>query len=145
MSQSPYIDDLKKTLETTIEMRDRLKLRISMLTDMCSDMEKYNAYEINEFRITMIKSQGEVDAIQKVINEKTSYFEQYAKEYELDRQETIKNYDRIVEIAKRNAEKIPAVHHSLSSVKWDVQKESEEARVFFYKRLKGILEKANAL
>ena len=136
-----YLDDLKATLNTTIEMRDRLTYRLKYLTERCQFTEKYDDYDINEFKITMIKSQGEIDVLNKIIKEKTEYFENYAKEYELDLEETKKNYDSMIAKAKSLQAKSPALQHALGSVKWEVQKESEEARVFFYKRLKDIVNK----
>jgi hypothetical protein len=136
-----YLDDLKKTLDTTIEMRDRLKFRIESLNEKCKNTRDHDDYDVNEFRITIIKTQGEIDVLDKIIKEKTEYFENYAKEYEFDLAETEKYYDRLIEKAKTLKDKSPALQHALGSVKWDVQKESEEARVFFYKRLKDIINK----
>jgi len=136
-----YLDDLKKTLDTTIEMRDRLNSRIKFLKERCEITREYDEYDTNEFKITIIKTQGEIDVLNKIIKEKTEYFENYAKEYEFDLAETEKYYDSLIAKAKTLKDKSPALQHALGSVKWDVQKESEEARVFFYKRLKEIINK----
>lgn len=136
-----YLEDLKKTLDTTIEMRERLKKRISFLKEKSEFTRDYDEYEVNEFGITIIKTQGEIDVLDKIIKEKTEYFENYAKEYEHDLAETNKYYDTMVAKAKSLMDKSPALQHALKSVKWDVQKDSEEARVFFYKRLKEIINK----
>ena len=139
--ESTYLKSLNDTIKDTIEMRDRLVFRNNKLEEKFKQVGKYDDYELNEFRILMLKTQGEINALNKVINEKQEYFKNYASEYEKDLKECNVNYDAVIEKAKLLKNKRSDIANALNTVKWDVQKENEEARVFFYKRLKDLLAK----
>jgi hypothetical protein len=139
--ESTYLKSLMDSIKETIEMRDRLNFRIKAINEKIKNNRDYDEYDINEFHITIIKTQGEVNALTRVINEKEEYFKNYAKEYEKDLKETNLNYNAIIEKAKLVKDKRKDIANALDTVKWDIQKNSEEARVFFYKRLKDLLAK----
>lgn len=139
--ESTYLKSLNDSIKDTLEMRDRLVFRNNKLEERFKQVNKYDDYELNEFRILMLKTQGEINALNKVINEKQEYFKNYASEYEKDLKECNVNYDAIIEKAKLVKNKRSDIANALNTVKWDVQKENEEARVFFYKRLKDLLAK----
>ena len=139
--ESTYLKSLNDSIKDTLEMRDRLVFRNNKLEERFKQLNKYDDYELNEFRILMLKTQGEINALNKVINEKQEYFKNYASEYEKDLKECNVNYDSVIEKAKLVKNKRSDIANALNTVKWDVQKENEEARVFFYKRLKDLLAK----
>ena len=139
--KSEYLNKLMDTIKDTIEMRDRLQFRNDSLNKMLLQVDKYSDYELNEFRITIMKTKNEIDVLNKVITEKENYFKNYAAEYEKDLDETNKNYDSLIQKAKALQNTRIDIGQALNTVKWDLQKESEEARVFFYKRLKGLMSK----
>lgn len=139
--ESTYLKSLNDSIKDTLEMRDRLVFRNNKLEERFKQVNKYDDYELNEFRILMLKTQGEINALNKVINEKQEYFKNYASEYEKDLKECNVNYDAVIEKAKLLKNKRSDIANALNTVKWDVQKENEEARVFFYKRLKDLLAK----
>jgi hypothetical protein len=139
--ESTYLKSLMDSIKETIDMRDRLNFRIKAINEKIKNNRDYDEYDINEFHITIIKTQGEVNALTRVINEKEQYFKNYAEEYERDLKETNLNYNAIIEKAKLVKDKRKDIANALDTVKWDIQKNSEEARVFFYKRLKDLLAK----
>lgn len=139
--ESTYLKSLNDSIKDTLEMRDRLVFRNNKLEERFKQVNKYDDYELNEFRILILKTQGEINALNKVINEKQEYFKNYASEYEKDLKECNVNYDAVIEKAKLVKNKRSDIANALNTVKWDVQKENEEARVFFYKRLKDLLAK----
>ena len=137
--ESTYLKSLNDTIKDTIEMRDRLVFRNNKLEEKFKQVHKYDDYELNEFRILMLKTQSEIDVLNKVISEKQEYFKNYAQEYEKDLEETNKNYDSLIAKAKAVQNTRSDIAQTLNTVKWDVQKQNEEARVFFYKRLKALM------
>jgi hypothetical protein len=139
--ESTYLKSLMDSIKETIEMRDRLNFRIKAINEKIKNNRDYDEYDINEFHITLIKTQGEVNALTRVINEKQEYFKNYAEEYQRDLKECNVNYDAVVEKAKLVKSKRPDIANALDTVKWDIQKNNEEAKVFFYKRLKDLLAK----
>lgn len=139
--ESSYLKSLNDTIKDTLEMRDRLVFRNSKLEEKFKQVNKYDDYELNEFRILMLKTQSEISVLNKVIHEKQEYFKNYAAEYERDLKECNLNYDAIIEKAKLVKNNRQDIANALNTVKWDIQKQSEEARVFFYKRLKDLLAK----
>ena len=139
--ESAYLKSLMDTIKDTIEMRDRLNFRIKAINEKIKNNRDYDEYDINEFHITLIKTQSELTVLNKVIYEKETYFKNYAAEYERDLKECNLNYDSIIEKAKLVKSKRADIANALDTVKWDLQKENEEARVFFYKRLKDLLAK----
>jgi hypothetical protein len=140
-TNSNYLQKLLSTIDLNVEMRDRLVFRNDKLKEMFKQDDKYSDYELNEFRITMIKTENEIDVMNKVIKEKTEYFQNYAKEYENDLQEMNLNYKKVLQKAEDLRKKIKAIDHALSTVKWDMIENNEENKVFFYKRLRDLIAK----
>lgn len=138
---SKYLESLVATIATSEEMLKRLKTRNEMLAEREKAPEGFSAYDLNEFGILRIKTQGEIDVLEKVIKEKKDYFEKYAEEYKKDLAETREKYADLVAFAKTKINSNKAINHALTSVKWDIQEKDEDARVFFYKRLRDIISK----
>jgi len=66
-TNSNYLQKLLSTIDLNVEMRDRLMFRNDKLKEMFKQDDKYSDYELNEFRITMIKTENEIDVMNKVI------------------------------------------------------------------------------
>ena len=141
-TNSPYLQKLLSTVALNEEVLERLKFRITKLEEKCK-LSTTDEYDFNEYRITIIKTQNEIDVLSKVIKEKKEYFEMYAKEYESDLQEMKQNFANIVRKAKEVRGKSKPIDHALSTVNWGMleMEQHEEEKVFFYKKLKGLLAK----
>jgi hypothetical protein len=133
--ETPYIDNLKATLETQKCLLSLLENRIVYLTTEIGNAEVEH-YHLNEAKINVIKTQAEIETLKKVIAEKTTYFEKYAVNFEIEYAEMEKKYDKLIENAYLRAAKNTNLKSILDRVNKDVLKTDKEAKLLFYKTLK---------
>ena len=62
-----YLEELQSTLDTSKEMLGLLEKRIELLSD---EHFAYSEYEVNEKKINIIKTQGEINTLRSIIFEK---------------------------------------------------------------------------
>lgn len=132
----PYMVVLQETLNTTKQMLECLEKRKVLIT---IDMVKKNEYERNEIQITLIRTQGEIDTLKKIISEKENYFIKFIQEFAKDAEEVDKNYDNVLKEAKAQSYQVKGIADTLKSVKWDIMENNIEVKIHFYKRLKALL------
>jgi hypothetical protein len=132
----PYLQNLKNTLVTQKTMKECLEKRLFLIH---LDYVNKSEYEKNEIEITKIKTQGEIDVLKRVIDEKESYFIKYMKQFVVDIEEVEKEYDSVLQKAKIKAINNTAITNILNSVNWRVVEENAEVKIYLYKRLKDLL------
>lgn len=139
MNISFYLNDLKTTIQEQIELLNHLKKRIKI-----NESKKANSYlteeELNEICILTIKTKSEVETLTNIINEKESYFEKYAKNFEKDLNETNSNWDNTIGKAKQQALKNANLKPYLDAIErlGDVNTDLDK-KVFIFKRIKPLL------
>lgn len=139
MMNTPYLDSLLATIEKQERLVELLNLRIVHLK---SDIEAKSNHRIKvENDITIIKTEAEVDALQKVISEKRKYFEEYSIWFEQQCKEMDQKYDKLIESAYLNAKKNPDLKTVLDRVDRKLVKTDREAKLNFYQTVRGILTK----
>jgi hypothetical protein len=132
----PYLQNLKNTLVTQKTMKECLEKRLFLIH---LDYVNKSEYEKNEIEITKIKTQGEIDVLKRVIDEKENYFIKYMKQFVVDIEEVEKEYDSVLQKAKIKAINNTAITNILNSVNWRVVEENAEVKIYLYKRLKDLL------
>jgi hypothetical protein len=132
----PYLQNLKNTLVTQKTMKECLEKRLFLIH---LDYANKSEYEKNEIEITKIKTQGEIDVLKRVIDEKENYFIKYMKQFVLDVEEVDREYQNILDKAKIKAINNTEMVNVLDSVNWKVVQENIEVKIHLYKRLKDLL------
>ena len=128
----PYLEVLQETLAVHKKMLDCLEKRLVLVH---IDYALKNEYEKNEIEIVKIKTQGEIDALKKVIKMREEYFINYMKNFSIQMEECEKEYEDILSKAKLNSKVSPI----LDTVNWLAVKENIEVKVKLYQRLKDLL------
>ena len=127
----PYIKELQDTLKTHKKMLDCLEKRLVLIH---IDYATKNEYEKNEIEITKIRTQGEIDALKKVIKAREEYFEKYMQNFVVEIEEAENNFESILAKAKKTQEG----KHLLNFVDWKVIEENAQAKIKLYQRLKNL-------
>ena len=127
----PYIKELQGTLKTHKKMLDCLEKRLVLIH---IDYATKNEYEKNEIEITKIRTQGEIDALKKVIKAREEYFEKYMQNFVVEIEEAENNFENVVAKAKKTQEG----KHLLNFVDWKVIEENAQAKIKLYQRLKNL-------
>lgn len=132
----PYLQQLKNTLVTQKTMKECLEKRLFLIH---LDYVNKSEYEKNEIEIAKIKTQGEIDVLKRVIDEKENYFIKYMKQFVIDIEEVEKEYENIIKKAKIKATTNTEMTNLLGSVNWKNVEENVEVKIHLYKRLKDLL------
>jgi hypothetical protein len=132
----PYLEKLKDTLVTQKRMKECLEKRLVLIS---TDWANKNEYEKNEIEITKIKTQGEIDVLKRVIDEKENYFIKYMQGFIVDMEEVEKEYQNILNKAKIKATTNTEMTNLLGSVNWKAVEEFVDVKIHLYKRLKDML------
>jgi len=132
----PYLQNLKNTLVTQKTMKECLEKRLFLIH---LDYVNKSEFEKNEIEITKIKTQGEIDVLKRVIDEKENYFIKYMKQFVVDIEEVDKEYENIINKAKKKATTNIDMTKLLGSVNWKAVEENIEIKIHLYKRLKDLL------
>jgi len=93
-------------------------------------------HHINEARRNIIKTKAEIDTLKKVLEEKTIYFEKYAKRFEVEYDEMEKNYEMIIKNAHIRASKNNVLKIMLEKVNKEALLTDKEAKLYFYKKVR---------
>ena len=133
--ETPYIDSLKATLKTQNNLLFLLQQRIVYLNTEIADCKSPN-YHTNEAAISIIKTQAEIDTLKKVLEEKTDYFEKYAKHFEVEYNEMMQKYESLMKNAYLRAAKNPVLKKLLDSANKEAINNEKEAKLFFYKKVR---------
>jgi hypothetical protein len=128
----PYLEVLQNTLAVHKKMLDCLEKRLVLVH---IDYALKNEYEKNEIEIVKIKTQGEIDALKKVIKMREEYFINYMKNFAIEMEECEKEYESTLSKAKLNSKVSPI----LDTVNWIAVKENIQIKVKLYQRLKDLL------
>jgi hypothetical protein len=135
MINHPYANNLQNTLNVHKKLLECLEKRLVLIH---TDYALKNEYEKNEIEITKIRTQGEIDSIKKVINERENYFEKYMKQFVIDAEEVEQNYEKVLSNIKKNQDKIVGAKDLLYSVNWKNVEENLEVKIKLYERLKNL-------
>lgn len=133
--ETPYIDTLKATLDTQNLLLQLLIKRVEYLEAEIENCPSEH-YHINEARINIIKTKAEIDTLKKVLEEKTIYFEKYAKRFEVEYDEMEKNYEMIIKNAHIRASKNNVLKIMLEKVNKEALLTDKEAKLYFYKKVR---------
>ena len=136
MINHPYIKNLQETLSTHKKMLDCLEKRLVLIH---TDYATKNEYEKNEIEITKIRTQGEIDAIKKVIKAREEYFEKYMQKFIIDLEDCNNNYENVLAKAKKISITDEELKHFLSLVNWKNVDENTEVKIKFYQKLKDLI------
>ena len=136
MSSTPYLDKLLKTLETTKEL-----IRLHEQKIIIASLEPFDkvAYDKIEIKISCLKSEGEINSLKKVILEKEDYFQNYYTIWEKDSIEMQDNFENVLTKCKELADTNDNLKNTLNKIDFTQIELNKEAKVYIYKRLKGLL------
>jgi hypothetical protein len=132
-----YLQELQSTLDTSKEMLELLNNRVAFL----SVYSHKSPYQINEDKIALLKTKGEINTLRSIIHEKEKYFEKYAKQHEVEVAEMELNYKKMmdmVNIRKKNDDKL---NQLLSRVSMEAVESDIDKKLAFYKTLKSFIAK----
>lgn len=139
----PYADVLEKTLTTQRKMETLLQNKISHLTTIIETQSKTDSfltYTVQEklalvdYEIQLIRVNGELEILKKVIREKENYFKQYMEQFEIDIKEVELRFKNTIAIAKKSTK--PNVVKLLSELNWEDVDNDDEVKIKVYKQLK---------
>lgn len=131
--QHPYLDGLQKNLSVHKKMLEQLILRTTLQPDLKNDFEK------NEHEILLTETIGKIKAKKQMVAEMENYYISYAKEFVSDLDECTRNFDIIVEKAKRLSADHPNIRDIMGKINWEGLKVNAEAKIHVYKRLKKMI------
>ena len=131
-----YLEELQSTLDTSKEMLGLLEKRIEFLKD---EDYIYSEYEINENKINIIKTKGEINTLRSIIFEKEKYFEKFAKQFEVEKAEMEHNFDNILKQIKIRRLKDEKLDNLMKGVDMEKVLSSVETKLAFYKTIKSFL------
>jgi hypothetical protein len=136
MSSTPYLDKLLETLESIKEL---VRLHEEKIKIASTEPFDRLAYDNVEIKISCIKSEGEVNTLKRVISEKEDYFRDYYANWEKDSLEMDNNFNDVfskcMELSKNNEN----LKSTLSKIDMSKIESNREAKVYVYRRLKGLL------
>ena len=139
----PYADTLEKTLETQRKMQSLLENKIICIknivetqnnTDHFINYTNEEKLRVIDHEIQLIRVNGELEVLKKVIREKENYFKQYMEQFEIDIKEVELKFKNTIAIAKKSTK--PHVVKFLSEVNWDAVDNDDEVKIKVYKQLK---------
>lgn len=139
----PYANRLQENLRTQRKMEELLQKKINLLTEMTETVEKTVGFLDNtqseklvhyDHQIQLIKTQGELDILRKIIYEKDMYYKEYMVQFEKDIKEVDEKFKRLVDIAKKSTK--PNVVKLIADIKWDRVDNDDEVKIAVYKQLK---------
>ncbi len=140
----PYAKRLEDSLQTQRNMLTLLESKKTLLKETYEDIEeegnkkfhitKEDQLRVVQKRIDIIRTNGEIDALKKVITEKENYYRGYMEQFVKDEEEVNKRFKHTVDIAKKSTK--PNVQNLLAMVMWDRIEGDIEAKIALYKQLK---------
>jgi hypothetical protein len=130
-----YLEELQSTLDTSKEMLELLNNRIAFL----SVYSHKSPYQINEDKINILKTKGEINTLRSIIFEKEKYFEKFAKQFEVDKNEMESNFDSLLKQVKIKRLKDNKLDNLMKGVNMENVLSSVETKLAFYKTIKSFL------
>lgn len=130
-----YLEELQSTLDTSKEMLQLLNNRIAFL----SVYSHKSPYQINEDKINILKTKGEINTLRSIIFEKEKYFEKFAKQFEVDKTEMESNFDSLLKQVKIKRLKDNKLDNLMKGVNMENVLSSVETKLAFYKTIKSFL------
>jgi len=137
IANKPYLDGLLESLDDTKSLIKALENRIRLFESPDSIDKPF--WEYNEMHILSIKTKAEIKALERVLEEKTKYFEKYSVEFEKRIKLMELNYDETLKRAIELKQTNPVLRIDLENVNWDNVDKSIEVKVHLYERLKKII------
>ena len=136
-TKTPYIEELKATLNATKSIKDMLEKRIELGMNKINDLQ--DEYEQNELKILLVKTRHEIETLQRILHEKETYFEKFYKQHEEDAKEMNKNWSSVMAqaVAMKNTNEV--MKFLIEKTKWDLVESNEEYKIAVYKRIKKTL------
>lgn len=140
----PYAKTLQDNLTTQRKMETLLQQKVIYLLQIIEQNEKTKDFlstnTSNEklaavdYEIQLIRTEGELNTLRKVIKEKDNYYQQYMKQFEIDIAEVNLKFKNTVAIARKSTK--PNVIKLLSEIQWDRVDNDEEVKIAVYKQLR---------
>ena len=132
-----YLEELQSTLDTSKEMLELLNNRVAFL----SVYSHKSPYQINEDKIALLKTKGEINTLRSIIHEKEKYFEKYAKQHEVEVAEMELNYKKLLDMVNIRKKTDDKLNQLLSRVSMEAVESDIDKKLAFYKTLKSFLAK----
>jgi hypothetical protein len=132
-----YLEELQSTLDTSKTMLKCLEKRIEIISKRVYEYD--DEYNPNEDKITIIKTQGEINTLRSIIAEKEKYFEKYAKQFESDIKDMELNFDNLMKQVKIKRLKDAKLDNFMKQVDMSKVNASLETKLAFYKTMKSFL------
>jgi hypothetical protein len=132
-----YLQELQSTLDTSKEMLELLNNRVAFLTVSSHK----TPYQINEHKITLLKTKGEINTLRSIIHEKEKYFEKYAKQHEVEVAEMELNYKKLLDMVNIRKKTDDKLNQLLSRVSMEAVESDIDKKLAFYKTLKSFIAK----
>ncbi|MES2287592.1 MAG: hypothetical protein V4547_17995 [Bacteroidota bacterium] len=114
-------------LDIIIKARAESKMPFKELTNSLQ-------LEFFDNRILLIKTNGEIDVLKRVIAEKESYYKNYMTQFEKNIIEVDNNFDKIFKLAKES--KNPPVQKLMSTIHWTKVDTDDDAKIEAFRLLK---------
>jgi hypothetical protein len=130
---TPY---MKKLQETMQPMRDLLSYYKERLILIEQEKDSKTLREQNEDKILKIKTIQEIDVLEKILFQKNQYFENYARQFELDLKDARKNFKEVVRKAWIKAEKNEVLMSLMKRANFKEADTNDEVLVIMYNKLK---------
>jgi hypothetical protein len=130
---TPY---MKKLQETMQPMRDLLSYYKERLIFIEQEKDSKTLREQNEDKILKIKTIQEIDVLEKILFQKNQYFENYARQFELDLKDARKNFKEVVRKAWIKAEKNEVLMNLMKRANFKEADTNDEVLVIMYNKLK---------
>lgn len=132
-----YLQELQESLNDSKEMLELLNNRVAFLRVYSHK----SPYQINEDKIELIKTKGQINTLRSIIAEKEKYFEKYAKQFEIEVAEMELNYDNLIKIAKVQKKNDVNFAKLFDNADFSKIESSPDTKLAFYKTLKSWLAK----
>lgn len=144
-AQHPYAKRLEATLQTQRNMLALLTRKSQLVAEQVEllkikrgkfgyTLTSIEELSLTEHQIEIIRTEGEIKSLQKVITEKENYFRNYMVQFEKDEADMLKHWNHTVAIAKKSTKS--NVQKLLSQVMWDRVEQDIENKIALYKQLK---------
>ena len=137
-AKHPYALTLESKLQKQYEMMGLLEEKRHLLkrltSNQLSELSTSEELEHVERQIQLIRTQGEIDVLKKVINEKEKYFRFYMVEFEKDEADMLTHWKHTLSIAERSTK--PNVIKLLANMEPEFLENNLEHKIAFYKQLR---------
>jgi hypothetical protein len=88
----------------------------------------------HQSKIDIIKTNGEIDVLKRVLEEKVAYYNKYITKFEENISELERNWDKIFKLANNSTN--PNVQKLMASIHWNKVDTDDDAKIEAYRLLK---------